>query len=285
MSDIDQLVGVALNYADAVSGQRILRTSEYHPLAIRRRMVQRMPNWTDAEIEFVRENIARLDYDELGAVLGRSANAIKIIVVRRQIPVKSKRPGWLTGNQVAKALGVDIHSVMAWCQRGILACEILPGNRQILSVRQVTLYRWATRPENWMRFKVRNMGDKHLQKLVDLAQSRWDDEWLSIGEVARLCQVNVRTVNQQVRRGTIPGVQWGNWWIRRSDALKARFIIGKGYTPVYDWSPRADAFLVQARSEGKTIADIARLMKWPEKRVFYRLSCLRKGKKGRNERH
>lgn len=276
---LDALIDLAISYGNAHGGR--MRGVDLRPLSVSpqkhgRPFNMRMPPWTLADLQFVQDNLATLSLAEIAAVLGRSANAVKIIVVRKGIPVASKQPGWLTGNAAARALGVDIHTILKLNHLGRLPFEKLPGARGILRIRQVTLYRWATRWQNWLYFKPCRMGDPHLRRLVELAQSRWTDAWWSVGDIANYFHVDERAVNAQVRRKRVAATRWGNWYILRSDALRMKFFHGKGCTCLIEWSPRADAFILRARSEGKTIAEIARIMHWKEKRVLYRWHILRK---------
>ena len=234
--------------------------------------------WTDEETAFVQDHLETMTLAEIGAALGRSENAIKIRIVRKQIPVASKRPGYLTGNQVAKLFRVDVHAVMAWRERGIMAIDTLPGNREIMSVHIKTVYRWAVRAENWIYFKAERIRDGRLRKMVELAQARWGDEWWTTGQVAAYHGVDVRLVVSHVYRGKLNGVRWGNWRFLRSEAIKHRFYTGKGGAARGLWSPGADAWILRARDElGMQFVEIARRMKgdWDVRRVMYRYGQLK----------
>lgn len=236
--------------------------------------------WTAEETAFVRDHLGMMTMAEIGAALGRSENAIKIRIVRKQIPVASKRPGYLTGHQLAKLFRVDVHAVMAWRERGIMAIDTLPGSREIMNVHIDTVYRWAVKWENWIYFKVERLRDAHLRSLVELAQDRWGDEWWTIGQVALYHGISSSAINARIRRGSLRGKQWGNWYVRRSDALILDIRPGKGSASwrYGDWSPRADAWILRAVDElGMTFRDIAPRMKgnWNEKRVSYRYRQLK----------
>jgi hypothetical protein len=236
--------------------------------------------WTREEESFLRRNLGRMTFRQIGVRLGRSENAVKIKQVRRQIPVPSKRPGFYTGNQVARILCVDIHCIILLHKRGLLKFAVLAGERRILQISQVSLWVWAINPMNWIYFKPHRVRDQRLRRLIELRQAMWDDEWWTPGQVARFYGlVTSNTVNQAIRRGQLPATRWGNWWIKRSDALNRPFYPGKGRSTGKDhWPPRADAFILRARDELRLpYAVIGRMMKWPEKRVMYRYYTL-KGK-------
>ena len=236
--------------------------------------------WTAEETAFVRDHLGTMTLAEIGAAIGRSENAVKIRIVRKQIPVASKRPGYLTGHQLAKLFRVDVHAVMAWKERGIMDIDTLPGNREIMSVHIDTVYRWAVKWENWIYFKVERLRDTHLRRLVELAQKRWGDEWWTIGQVARYHGISSNAINARIRRGSVPAKQWGNWYMRKSDAVAMNIRPGKGSASYLygNWSPLADAWILRAVDElGMTFRDIAPRMKgvWNEKRVSYRYRPLK----------
>ena len=242
---------------------------------------ERRSTWTAEEEAFLRENIGRLSHAEIGAAIGRTEHAIHVHMVRHGFPPASKRPGWMTGHQVSKLFRVDIHSVMAWHERGIMDFELIPGPRQIRNIKIAKVYRWAVKWQNWIYFKVERIRDPHLRRLVMLAQERWGDEWWTIGQVAAYHGVVSNVINARIRRGSLPGKQWGNWYVRRSDALALKIRAGRGSaTYLYGgWTPGADAWILRAHDElGMTFRDIAPRMKgrWDEKRVGYRYHQLKK---------
>jgi len=52
-------------------------------------------------------------------------------------------------------------------------------------MRHVTFLRWALNPMNWIYFRLHHIRDKHLRRLLALKQKRWNDKWLTPGQVAR----------------------------------------------------------------------------------------------------
>lgn len=232
--------------------------------------------WTEQELAFVADNLPVMPISEIGEQLNRSPAAVKIAQVRRRIPVASKRAGWYTGNQAAKILGVDIHCILLLESRGLLHFDVLPGSRQIRRISKTALWIWAINPMHWIYFKPARVRDPRLRRLIELRRERWGDEWWTPGQVARHWGLtSCGPVNKDIHAGRLPAVRWGNWWILRSDALAHPFHPGKGYTG-YEWSPRADAFLLRARDEqGLSFAAIGRLMKWPDQRVAYRYHLLK----------
>lgn len=245
MSELDLLIDLAVTRAVAEAG-----------------VSPKNPPWSQEEIDYVKKNLQSMSLEEIGAVLGRSANAIKIKKVRLQMEPMSKKTGYLTGHGVAKALGVDIHSVMALKERGLMPLNVLPGQKGILQMKKIRLYMWAVNPEHWPYFKVNRMQDRHLARLVILAKSRWGDEWLRIGQAAKLLGTDHQTINSRINRGKLSALDWGNWWIKRSTIDSVRIPHGKGgkgFSRVF--TPAADQFLIKAISNGLTYASASRMMR------------------------
>jgi hypothetical protein len=241
------------------------------------RRLTRPASWSRAELAYLRSALGSLPVPVIAQKLGRSEDALHVIQVRKRIPAPSRQPGWLTGNQAARVLGVDIHAVAKLAARGVLPMERIPGLRGILRVRVLRLYAWAINPLHWMYFKPEKMGDRRLARLVVLAQSRWNDEWWTIGKAAAFHGVTVNGINQQIRRGKLPGaVDWGNWWIRRSDVEKMTIRPGKGSNrwPGGNFTPAADAFLRRAYEMGLTTPVIGRMMKRDPRAVNYRMRSI-----------
>ena len=244
------------------------------------RKVQRRTEWTPEETAFVRQNLGPMTYEEIGKTLGRSGDAVKIRKARKMISAPSKRPGYLTGNQVARLFRVDIHSVMRWHKRKIMPFEILPGERGIMSVHIRTVYRWAVQPQNWIYFKADRVRDAHLRRLVALAQERWGDEWWTVGQVTDYFGLTDGLVQTHIQKGLLPAVRWGNWWVRKSDAVNHAFYSGETRYKARrrQYSPRADVWILRARDELEmSFPKIAMRMKgdWTPQQVQHRYKQLK----------
>ena len=243
--------------------------------------------WSEDELDYLRGNLHRVGCAGVGQALGRTPAAVKVIQVRRQIAAASKRPGWYSANQAARILGVDIHSLSRLEELGLIHFDVLPGKRAIRQISRISLWVWAIHPDHWIYFRPTRVRDPRLRRLITLRQAKWGDEWWTTGQVAAYYGLaSSNTVDMAICRGRLPAQRWGNWYVRRSDALSYHFTPGQGKV-CKAWSKRADAFILLARDEwrlpdgsrGLPWADIGRLMKWPPQRVAYRYGLLKlKGK-------
>lgn len=232
---------------------------------------QQSRRWTAEEYQFLRDNLYRMSVEEIAAGLRRSVSAVRIKIVRRCMTRPSKRKGWLTGNRAAHALGVDIHSIVKMHERGLMPFEVMPGQYGYLLITKLRLYMWAVNPEHWIYFRVDNMGDEKLQRLVRLAQSRWQDEWLTPGQAGELLDADCSTINSRIHKRQIRASRWGNWWIRRSEIEGLVIHRRKGMPGVSKkFTPAADAFILRAHAAGVGWAAIGRMMKMDDRAVYSR---------------
>lgn len=246
--------------------------------------------WSKEEEEYIRNNIGRLSYDEIAADLGRTRSAVKIRQLRKGLPAPSRRPGWLTGNQVANILGIDIHSVMRLQKYGCMPMEIIPGVKGILNMRSVTLFRWATRPNNWIYFKVKNIKDLHLQSLVAKAQEKWNDPWVSIGKASEMLGMTTdgQALNHRIHCGQLQEARWNGIWylpLTLVNRLQGQIFPGKGSSKKLQSMrsrviTRADRWMLHAKNDlgwtYKQIADSMKNERWNHRTVRNRLTRLKK---------
>jgi len=218
--------------------------------------------WNAEEEEFLRDSLGVLSMETIAAVLGRTVTGVTLRRKRAGMPAPSKLPGHLTALQTAYTMGVDVPAVCRWIDERWLPGRQLPfSGRRMWQVSMADLRRFAIRPEHWVLFRAERIGHRRLRRLVELAQERWGDEWLTPGEVAAIHGNGVThsDVNRYIHAGKLQGVKWGNWWIRRSDALSVSFAKGKGSGHALDWSPDGDGFIVLGRAVGLSFTAIGRM--------------------------
>jgi hypothetical protein len=232
--------------------------------------------WTPEEETFVRSHLGCMSLEEIGEATGRTAAAIKVRFTRKGWPAPSKQPGDLVAREVAWRLGKCGKSVKALIEAGILPGRRIPGKGEIHVVKEVTFYRWAVNPDNWIYFKHERVRDRKLRRLLAMKRKRWDDEWLTTGQVARLRRLpgGSNDVTRHIYTGKLPAVKYQFWRVRRSVAEGYRFSRGRGSSSGLDWSEEADAFLILCTAIGLPQKSIAALMKWPRWRPGYRLGLL-----------
>lgn len=231
--------------------------------------------WSAAELAYVHACLGEQSYEEIARQLGRSAAAVKIAQVRYRLGAPSRRAGFLTGGQVARILGTDTHAVGRWVALGLLPAGRVAGRRGILRIAKSALYRFAVNPDNWIYFRTDRVRDPALARLIARKQALWGDEWWTTGQVARhFGLASTSAITTAIQRGKLPARRWGNWYVRRSDALRYGF--GRSRRrKTRVCSPAADAFLLRARQEwGLSFAAIDRLMKTYRGWAAYRYARL-----------
>lgn len=242
--------------------------------------------WTQAEEDFLRANVGYLTDAEMGQAIGRTAAAVKIRRVRvLGLPGMSRAPHLITARRAADLLGIDMHKTAAWVDMGLLPGWIMAvaGTKyhNIHLIERTALRRWVLNPMNWVYFKPENVRDLELRRMLRKRAARWGDEWWTTRQVADYHRVDIKVVNQQIRRGTLPSFRlpvslsgrhpervWSNHFVRKSDALRAVFLKGKGAAKKLPrFTPTADAWILKARDElGMSFVAIGRTMKVGQER-------------------
>jgi len=215
------------------------------------------PQWSEDDLKRVEELLPFNSADEVGRILGRSGNAIKIMRLRRGIPAGSKTDGWFTANQVRELLGMaDGRPVIGWVKKGFVMGHQIKGDSTWM-INEVSLRRWVASPLSWVYFDPSKIADEKLARLVGLAQARWGDEWLSTRQVADMKGTDTKVVLMAIKRGGLPGVHvlekdgrhenaaWGFWAVRRSDAEGWQF-----NAPAFNLMDDLHAFMLLAKAIG-----------------------------------
>jgi hypothetical protein len=256
--------------------------------------IRRKPStWTPAEDEHIRSNLGILTDAEIGAALGRSADAVHI---RRErvlhLPAPSKHPAIFTGNKAARALGLDIHKLSYLVDTGIIPARVMAGLRRIRLIRREDLTRWAVDPRNWPWFKLDRVADPQLKRLIELRRQRWGDEWWSTRQAADYHGVDVSDIKRYIQAGRLPAVQvvnydgrislherpaWSYWFIRKSHAQAVTFYRRKGNTAGRRGllPQAAKDFITLCHDAGVPYAGIASMMNLPFKSVLAQIEWQR----------
>lgn len=215
------------------------------------------PQWSEEDLGRVKSLLPFHSAGEVGKMLGRSANAIKIIRIRNGIQAGSKTDGWFTANRVREMLGmVDGRPVIGWVKKGFVMGHQIKGESTWM-INEISLRRWITSPTSWVYFDPSKVVDEGLGRLIALAQARWGDEWLSTRQVADMKGTDTKVVLMAIKRGQLSGVHvqekdgrhentaWAFWAVRRSDAERWQY-----NTPPFDLMDDLHAFLLLARAVG-----------------------------------
>ncbi len=248
--------------------------------------------WTAEEDAFYLEHLGIMSLEEIGEALGRSATAVKVHRYRVQLPSHRRAPGFLTAHQASVLLGLDSHVVPQWIDKGMMPGQGMPSmGGRTRRISWVGLKMWLCKPESWIYLHVERIKHESLRSLVMRAQERWGDEWWDTNRVAAYHNCDNKDIQRYIKAGKLPAVHavhigargkggWARWFVRKSDAVQLRVCRGYGSGQPEAWPPRADAFILRARAEGMTCELIARMMKWPLKRVMYRARMLARMNEG-----
>lgn len=292
MSDVDILMDVIVSGAmldDGAQPNIVSSRSNVLPRKGKTSKTKTINRWTDEEDRYLRDNLGRKPLGEIAEALGRSKNALKVHYTRKGYPTPTNAPGWISLHQASKLLGNDIHAVKGWFEHGIIPGRYaFTKNRDVVMISLSDLKFWATRSQHWPYFDVNKMAPGYLRRLVEKAQARWGDEWLTTRQVADLLGLKAaKAVLTDIQHGYLPAIQcphiggrdkatWSFWFVRKSDALNHHHP-SRGETITQPWyTDRAKAFLRKLVAEGKNSGDAAKLMKQNQKYLSYRMNLLRK---------
>ena len=288
---LDAIVDSALLDSGAPAGWLVAQGVEMARIRTSGKQQAKMPAWSEEEEAALEAMIGQYSLEEIGRQLGRSAHAIKCRMTRRGMRPAIRQPGWITGYQIAKLLGVDSHKLGCWIDVGLLEGERLPfEGRVIRRVRWMALKRWLVQPTSWIYFDARKIRNAGLRSLVLRAQELWGDEWLSVRQAADLRGCTVDQVSNAILHGRLYGYRavgldrtrdpkWAFWYVRKSEALTFP-ILGRSDSAKIRWSPAADAFILRSRASGMTWEGIAARMKMKQKTVWRHFVLDLTGKEG-----
>lgn len=236
--------------------------------------------WQPWEDEYLRANLGFQTEQQISEFLGRSIMGVHLRWKRDlHLPAPSKDPRILTAHQAATMLGIDGHKFNHWCDMGMLKSRRMRGSktqkeRVIRLLDKTSFLMWVVNPENWIYFDWRQIQDAHLKRLCALRAARWGDEWWTTVQVAQHHQVTSKDVLRLITvNKRLPGKQaatsldgrhkdpvWLNWFVKRSDALRAEFPRGRGAGQEKRFTPRADAWMLAAYRAGWSYSAINRSM-------------------------
>ncbi len=242
---------------------------------------KRPPKWTPEHDEFIRQNLGWMTDEEMGKALGRTAVAVHLHWDRDMgLPGPSKAPNVITARRAADMLGIDGHKTAGWVDMGLIPGRLMPGRQTkchtIRLIDRTVFRRWVLNPVNWVYFRIDKVRDSELKRMLWKRAKRWGDQWWTVRQVANWHDVPIKNVEQQIRRGQLPsfhlpitlsGRHWHRAWsyhyVLRSDALRAKFVTGKGGNrKISKFTPAADAWILKAHDELRmTFVAIGRTMK------------------------
>lgn len=146
--------------------------------------------WTEAEDSFLRENVGRLSFEELGAKLNRSAIACTVRVkreLRLDRAVRKANRDTLNASDVARILGQDIHFV----ERQLIAWGLLRAKKHEWLGTNGTM-QWAIRREDLLDFLLDYPWQYDRERITDpffrrAADEAWNrDPLYTTPQVARI---------------------------------------------------------------------------------------------------
>ncbi len=279
MSTDLNLIEFAVTAAEAETGMVKKKASRGVPLALFAasdvKVAARPPIWTPEEDEFLRKNLGRMSEEKIAKELGRTVLSVQIRWKRElHLTAPSKNHDFITAEKASRLLGLDSHKISHWCDMGLIPYRNMAARRKIRMIYRTTFLRWVVNTDNWIYFDWKKIPDPKLRRLCKLRARRWGDEWWDTVKAAEYHSVTSKDVQRLLYRGELPGVQvavsrggrhkdpaWKNWYVKRSDAVKAVFVKGKGNNRTeFKPTPRAIRWMKRAWKLGMNFSQINRSM-------------------------
>lgn len=234
---------------------------------------KRTRQWTEAELQFLRNSMGYLTEAEIGAVLGRPANGVHLKRQRLGLQPTSQTPGWLSVEQVRLKLGLkDGRRISGWVKRGFVKGHILGGPRKICMVHEISLRRFGLMPKNWPWFDLSRVRDPELRRLLDRQAQRWGDEWITPKQAGEILGMDMRGVRQYTTLGRLTALhtdnldgrhneqpRWAHYWLLRSE-VEACHVYKPGEA-MRSYTPAGLAWIRKALDMGWNFTWIGRSMK------------------------
>lgn len=231
--------------------------------------------WSEAEEQFVSENLGWLTDDEMGAYLGRTGVAVHLHWKREMhLPAPSRAPDVIVSDKAAAMLGLDGHKLTHWVDAGLIPGRLMAGGKKIRLIQRETLRRWVLNPMNWVYFDWRGIRDPELRRMCSKRAKRWGDEWWTTRQVADYHGVGTGDVKRYIHLGRIRSYRlpfslggrhsdrvWSYHFVLKSEATRKdlRFVHrGEDRSTI---TPRGKAWLKKALKLGLNATAIARTMK------------------------
>ncbi|HQX61833.1 MAG TPA: hypothetical protein PK593_00090 [Thermomicrobiales bacterium] len=217
------------------------------------------PRWT-------REERSRLDmmleqgmsYEAIARRLGRSVNAV--ILARKRSGLRPASRRYLNATQVAGIMGLSCSQIASrWIKRGYLRGKRGPhwGHYRQWQTTEEGLWAFIENESHWHRWEPEHITDLALREWA--LELRDGVRFLTTGEVAWRCCVDVGTVNGWIHGGVLPAVRRQNWLVRESDLegfIPPNQRSKVGMTQIR-FTPEEDARLWALRDGGATWTEIA----------------------------
>lgn len=172
----------------------------------------------------------RISRRQLAKQLGRSESAIKNRVRVMGLPSPQRWTHIMLSGMLAHSLGFS-------CQKSVINLmrkEVFPvhyvylGNTKTPAVNIKRMQQWLADPNNWYCLDIDRIRDPRFKAVVRHAVRRWDDEWLTVGQVAPLMGYSQQGINKLIHGGALPAKKHNNWQILRSEALRVKQAVQAG---------------------------------------------------------
>lgn len=186
--------------------------------------------WTLKEETLLAQKYGRVARCELAKMLGRTEAAVDVRVTVLGLPSPRSWTHIMLSGVLTYALGFS-------CQKSIIALmrrEVFPvhyvylGNTKTPAVNIKRMQQWLADPHNWYCLDVNKIRYPRFKSVVRRVRQAWDDEWLTVGQVAPMLGYSQQGINKLIHNGALSAKRHNNWRVLRSEALRVKQVVQAG---------------------------------------------------------
>lgn len=225
---------------------------------------KKAPNWTKQDLLRLEDYIWLGRNDKwIATVLGRSVIAVRL--KRKRAGIISRTDALMSARSVADKLGLPCSkTVTLWISRGWLQGhrgQSRGRNRQWMITLEA-LYEFMVNPSYRHLLDRRRIVDPSFRQA---ASEMPNVHYLTTGEVGKRLGVGHGAVAYYISKGLLPAVRRRNWLIPETalDGFLPLCERSRKGRPVRRFSPQEDKAIREAKAEGQTLKEIARILARP----------------------
>jgi len=175
--------------------------------------------WTETDEQRLALRFGLWPVSRIAASLGRSETAVRMRAKKMGLKSPESWEQFLAVTKMASVLGIDNKSAAVLLRHELAdyVVTLYSNNRPVPYIPLPSLKRWLLDPMNWYRIDPLRVDHPEIRPLIEKVWARWDDEWWTVGRVARELHFSGNWVNKRINDGRLIGRKRGhNWFVLRS---------------------------------------------------------------------
>jgi hypothetical protein len=191
------------------------------------RMVSSRRLWTPLEERRLHRWLVedKLTIAQIAARLGRPVGGVKDKICVMGIGksrMKRREMVYVNAYNLSKMIGLHTTTLLQYIDWGMFPFEWKIVKHSAVLADQDDVWRWAGQAEKLYFVPIERCGNNWVANRIRQTLAEWDDEWLSMAEIAAQWPISRTQVWNLHARGLMQGTKWGKRVrVRRSEFLRA----------------------------------------------------------------